>query len=357
MSNLALSPFGLLIAGIMAIMTVFMEVARKKAVSNRPLTAATCWCHVFDSLVFVGALSFKVLTGTVITIHDSGDLFGISGLDFSPLTIYLIYQAINIGLLSIATYLFFLALQVSPMSTCVPFLAFTSVLLIPTGFVLLGEMPGPAKLLGVALVVVGSLTMHRRLFGSGWTAPAKAIVRERGSRYMLIVAFILALTSPLEKKLVLMTDVYTQALAYGVGMSIVFGLLAAARNEDFRAALRNNFRWVAMAGVLDAIALLLQFTSFRYIDVVIAISIKRAGIVLAVFFGWLFFRERGIADKLIAASVMFAGTLILYFPLTPAQATIMTFVTLIFLGVALHLTRAVEPSNRAEEAKTVPKAC
>jgi uncharacterized membrane protein len=40
------------------------------------------------------------------------------------------------------------------------------------------------------------------------------------------------------------------------------------------------------------------------------VSIKRAGIVLSVFAGWLFFREREITDKVIAASVMFCGVLI-----------------------------------------------
>ena len=52
----------------------------------------------------------------------------------------------------------------------------------------------------------------------------------------------------------------------------------------------------------------------------ITVSIKRAGIILAVFAGWLFFREREITDKVIAASVMFCGVLILYLPLTPVEA-------------------------------------
>jgi drug/metabolite transporter (DMT)-like permease len=239
------------------------------------------------------------------------------------------------------------------MSLCVPFLAFTSLLLIPTGFLVLGELPPQAKLLGVILVVAGSLLMHRRLFALGWTAPAKAILREKGCRYMLMVTLIFAITSPLEKKLVLMTDIYTQALVYGLGMSAVFWIFSLVRHEDFRAALRNNIAWIATAGVLDALAMLLQFASYRYIDVVIAISIKRAGIVLSVFFGWLFFRERGITDKLIAASVMFAGVLILYLPVTTWQAVLLAFATLIFLQMALYWTRhqAIDPASGVPGAK------
>jgi drug/metabolite transporter (DMT)-like permease len=42
--------------------------------------------------------------------------------------------------------------------------------------------------------------------------------------------------------------------------------------------------------------------------------------VLAVIFGRLFFGEKNIRDKLAAASMMFVGVLILYLPLTTAQA-------------------------------------
>ena len=68
-------------------------------------------------------------------------------------------------------------------------------------------------------------------------------------------------------------------------------------------------------------------------------SIKRAGIVLSVFAGWLFFREREITDKVIAASVMFCGVLILYLKVTPVMAFAMVAATLGGMWIALYLTR------------------
>jgi EamA domain-containing membrane protein RarD len=50
--------------------------------------------------------------------------------------------------------------------------------------------------------------------------------------------------------------------------------------------------------------------------------------VLSVLAGWLFFHERNITDKLIAACVMFCGVLILYLPLPPLQAVSITVLTL-----------------------------
>jgi drug/metabolite transporter (DMT)-like permease len=147
----------------------------------------------------------------------------------------------------------------------------------------------------------------------------------------------------LEKKLVLISDVYTQAFAFGIGLCVFFLVLTLFRREAFGSGLRGNVQWVSAAGAMDGISLLLQFASYHYIDVVISISIKRAGIVLAVFFGWLFFHERGIPDKIIASSVMLIGVLIIYLPLSVGPATVMTAIALIGAAVALYFTRSPQP--------------
>ena len=203
------------------------------------------------------------------------------------------------------------------------------------------EFAAHCKLTGVVLVVVGSLVMHRKLFAVSWFEPVRAVFREKGSRYMLLVGLILSVSNPLDKKLVLMSDAFTQALAYGVGLCILFSfsLLVVARRADTWGVIRAAPGWVVIAGALDASVLLLQFSSHNYIDVVITISIKRAGIVLAVLFGWLFFRERNINDKLIAASVMLAGVLILYLPMTLAHALALGCSALGGMTVALYWTR------------------
>jgi hypothetical protein len=98
--------------------------------------------------------------------------------------------------------------------------------------------------------------------------------------------------------------------------------------------------------VLDAAALLLQFFTYSYLAVVITISIKRAGIVLSVLAGWLIFREREITDKLIAASGMLGGVLILYLPLDAVQALLLAGLVLAGMAVALYATRRRQPAAR-----------
>jgi drug/metabolite transporter (DMT)-like permease len=339
MSDTALSPIGLLMAATMSITNVLTDVARKRALEGRDLIPATFWIRTAVTTVFAIVLLYRIAAGASIVIRDGGPLFGIASLHLAPVPTFLIYLTLNVIMITAVMWLYFRALQISPMSMCIPFLSFTPVFLIPTGFIILGEIPSPLKALGVALIVVGSLVMHRRLFAEGLLAPAKAVLREKGSRYMLLVSLIFAITNPLDKKLVTMSDVFFEAFAYGIGLCLAFWIMGRMQHGDFAAAARANWTWISLAGLLDAVSLLFQLASYTYIAVVITVSIKRAGIILAVFSGWLFFHERGITDKVIAASVMFCGVLILYLPLSTLQAAAMTLGTLAGMGIALYATR------------------
>ena len=339
MPTLALSPVGLLLASAMSVINVLTDVARKHALNKRELIPATFWMRVAVAIVFVVVLVVQVLRGAVVTIRDGGPLFGIASLHLSPIPTFLIYLTLDVSLITCVMWLYFRALQISPLSLCVPFLSFTPVFLIPSAFFVLGELPPPVKLLGVLLIVIGSLAMHRRLFAVSWLAPVRAIVKEKGSRYMLTVAFLFSITNPIDKKLVLMSDVFTESAAYGLGLVLAFFLLGKRQHADFGAAIRNNKKWVALAGLFDAVSLLFQLASYAYISVVITVSIKRAGIILSVLAGWLFFREREITDKVIAASVMFCGVLILYLPLSVTEAWGLLALTLAGMSLAFYLTR------------------
>jgi len=337
-----LAPIGLLLAAAMSVTNVMTDVWRKRALDQRDLFPATFWIRIAVAVVFAVVLGVQILRGVPVEIRDGGLLFGLFPL--APMPTFFIYLVLDVGLITIVMWLYFRALQISPLSMCIPFLAFTPVFLIPSTYIILGQKPEPIKLLGVALIVVGSLAMHRQLFAVGWLAPVKAVLEYKGSRYMLIVALIFSLTNPLDAKLVKMSDVFTESFAYGVGLCISFYLLAKSQNGDIAAAAKGNAKWIVLAGLFDAVSLLFQLASYGYIPVVITVSIKRAGIVLSVFAGWLFFREREITDQAIAATVMFCGVLILYLKVTPVEAFAVVAATLVGMAIALYATRSAARS-------------
>jgi drug/metabolite transporter (DMT)-like permease len=337
MGELQLAPFGLLLAAAMSVTNVMTDVWRKRALEKRDLFPATFCMRVAVAILFVAIELVQIARGHIVTIRDTGPLFGLVHLPAIPT--FFIYLVVDVSLITIVMWLYFRALQISPLSMCIPFLAFTPVFLIPTTYVLLGQKPQAVKVLGVLLIVIGSLAMHRTLFALGWLAPVKAVIQEKGSRYMLLVSLIFSFTNPLDKNLVDMSDVYVEAAAYGIGLVISFYLLARSQGGGFAAAARGNVKWIALAGVFDAVSLLFQLASYTYLAVVITVSIKRAGIVLSVLAGWLFFREREITDKVIAASVMFCGVLILYLPLDFVQALMFMAATILGMTIALYSTR------------------
>ena len=337
MNPTSFAPLGLLLAAAMSVTNVMTDVWRKRALEKRELFPVTFWTRIAVTVVFGLVLLVQILRGAPVVVRDGGLLFGL--VQLAPLPTFFIYLVLDVGLITIVMWLYFRALQISPLSMCIPFLAFTPVFLIPSTYIILGQKPQPIKLLGVVLIVVGSLAMHRTLFAVGWLAPVKAVIEYPGSRYMLIVALIFSVTNPLDAKLVAMSDVFTEAFAYGMGLCLSFYLLTRMQHGNFAAAARGNGKYIVLAGVFDAVSLLFQLASYAYIPVVITVSIKRAGIVLAVFAGWLFFRERGITDKVIAASVMFCGVLILYLKVTSAEAVAIVAATLIGMTIALYATR------------------
>ena len=348
-----LSLIGLLFATGTSVTNVITDVTRKKALEGHDLFAALFSIKTFAALGYACVFGFLLLSGRQVAIKDDGPIFGIAGLAFPPLATFLIYLAMDMALITVANLLYFRALQVSPLSLCMPFITFTPLFLIPSGYVLLRELPSTVKLIGVVLVVVGSLVMHRQLFAVSWAEPFKAIVRERGSRYMLIVAFIFSISNPLDAKLVRMSDTLFFSFSYGLAMSLIFAVLALARRADWRQVMRSVPLWIVLAGVLESVVNMLQFASHNYIAVVITISLKRAGVVLAVLMGWLIFKEREITDKLIAATVMVSGALMFYLPMNMTQSLTLTGFVLVGMSIALYLTRkrnsvVLEPATAPE---------
>jgi drug/metabolite transporter (DMT)-like permease len=331
---------GLSMAAATSVSNVVKDISAKKVVDHNELVASTFWIRFFAAIAFALALGGRALMGTIPHFRsDGGELFGIDGLQLSPIATYIIYLSIEVLLVAFSTLLYFGAMQVTPISLCMPYISFTPVFLIFTGQIMLGELPAREKLIGVVMIFIGSIAMHRTLFSHGWLEPIRAIWRERGCFYMLMVGFINSITNPIDKQLVLMTDAFTQACAFGAGMCVLFTILLFARKADAGKVIRAVPLWAALAGTLEAVALIFQLSSHNYIDVVITISIKRAGIILVVLLGWLVFKEKNIGDKLIASLVMLVGVLIIYLPVTLMQGALIAAAALLAMLVAFHLTR------------------
>ena len=338
-----LSTLGLTLAASTSLVNVFADVTRKKAFSKGTLTSTTFWIRLVIASVIGLVVLFRVFHGYTLGIHPDRDAAGLLAQGLSPNLQFLEFLVADLALIGVSTTLYYRAIQVSALSLTIPFLAFTPVFLLVSSGLLLGELPEFRAGMGVVCVVGGSLVMHRAaLMSGGVIASARAIFREKGSVYMLLVSLILAISNPLDKKLVGLSDPYTQALAYSCGLVVIFSIPVMVRRAGTLGTLLRSWKWIALTGLFDGTDLLLQFASHKYIPVVVTISLKRAGIVFAVLAGWLIFRERDLEDRLLGSFVMVAGALLIYLPVSDYMAISVTIVTFGFAAIVLWLTKHKE---------------
>ena len=370
---------GLFLSCVMSVVNVFNDVARKK-VLDRQFDAGlvSFWCKAIAFVAYALAIGvLLVWRGIPPELPDIGKTLG-----FAPLPSLIIYLAFSSVLEGTAILLNLRALQVSPISYCVPFMAFTPLFLLPAGSLLLHERISQGMVLGVLLVVLGSLVVNRQLFARGPLEPVRAIFRERGSRYMLTVAFLLTITNILDKWFVtaggasVPFDVrVSRSLTLAIGKCVMLALffvgLTLVRLGDWKSVRARNLRWwrvpmsfnwitvlrtvplwLVLAGVLEAVILVLQLMAMQFTVAALVISIKRSGMVLAVALGWFIFKERGITDRVIASCVMVTGVLLFFLtkPDTDGQAMLGLHGAMMIAGmalsgmvVALYLTRHLNP--------------
>lgn len=211
----------------------------------------------------------------------------------------------------LAEVLYVLAIRDSPLALTLPYLAFTPVLTALTGYLLLGETLSHAGLGGILLVGIGAYVLNldeaRLSRPQTWFAPLAAILRHRGSRYMLGVAVIYGITSVLGKGA--MQHLPTSAFgAYyfglvGAATVIVFALWQPA---SVRTLTRPRPAHFLVAGLM-AVMILTHFLALALTETAYMIAVKRLSILFGIVLGALFFAERHLARNLFAGALMVGG--------------------------------------------------
>jgi len=132
--------------------------------------------------------------------------FGLAGLVTLPLILmdpparpdpaFWLWIAWLVPLELLALILYMQAIRDHPLSLTLPYLAFTPAFVALTGWAILGERVSTQGLAGILLVVAGSWMLHfTRWSAAGLRQAILAPFHHPGSRRMLAVAFIYALTS------------------------------------------------------------------------------------------------------------------------------------------------------------------
>jgi len=215
----------------------------------------------------------------------------------------------------VAFFLYLRALKLSALSLVFPLLGLTPAFSILTSSIILKEKLALPGMGGVILVSLGAylLNANTRRTG-GLLAPIKKIYREKGPMLMVIVAFIYAFSCTLGKKAILLSSPETfPGIYYSIFFAVITPLtLVYAKIERLTITLekRDIFLFVLL-GALFAVAVLLHYKAISLVNVSYMLSVKRLSLIISVIYGAVIFKEKDIAYRMLGASVMLCGVLIL----------------------------------------------
>ncbi len=236
---------------------------------------------------------------------------GAAGPGRGEVWLYALPAAASVALNVVSNVLFVVAIKVSPLSLTIPLLSLTPVFTTLLAVPILGQVPRPVQVVGIGLVVVGALALHRRPRGEGGDGepPWRAFVRERGAVLMAAVALMWSITPPLDKLAIDRSSPAFHGLVLSGGVALGLGLILAARGRlrGVTAGRRHPGLLVA-ALAASTVALALQLVAIQIVLVSIVETVKRGiGNAAAVAVGGGVFGERVGAAQWLAVALMAAG--------------------------------------------------
>jgi len=220
---------------------------------------------------------------------------------------------INGSLNLLATICYFKAIKYSPLSLAAPMLTFTPLFLLLTSPVIVGEFPGWLGLFGVLFIVAGSYVLNRPGHEQRWWLPFKNLLREKGVRYMLLVALIWSITSVFDKVGVVNSSEFFWPVAVFVFIVIFITPLMLLKAHQHLSHINLHLNKLLPLGLIWGAMLVFQMIAVKLTLVAYVISIKRISAIFSVLGGALFFKEKGLKARLAGAILMVVGVVCIVF--------------------------------------------
>lgn len=220
---------------------------------------------------------------------------------------------ISVPLEVTALILYMKAIKLSPLSLTLPFLALSPVFMIFTSNLMLGERLGKLGIISIFLATAGAYLLNVNTTKNGILEPFKAIRRERGSLYMILVAFIYSITSNLGKMAIIHSSPLFFAATYLPILAIVFFPIVMWKNHGNMKELFVSPKTFGAIGLAMAISVTAHVLAVNMMAVPYVISVKRLSLLFGIMYGAIWFKETHIRERLLGAIIMISGVILLAF--------------------------------------------
>lgn len=282
---------------VYAFLTAFMlslrDVVRKKSLA-----------HV-DEYVVTLASSLFALPFTLPL------LFFVEIPNFTPKLWILLLSA---GILnSFTTLIFVRAINNSDLSLISPIMNFTTLFTLLSAYFILGESPSYLGLVGIILLFVGAYLLNLKERHKGHLEPLKALLRDKGAKLALTVAFIYSITSNIHKVGIASSSPVFWAIMLNLAVSVFLLPVVLFKSKNYVAQIKTKWRDLASIAMMTALSLIFNMIAFSLTLLVYVSAIKRTTALMGVLFGKWFFNEKHFQERLLAAIIMMIGVAFILF--------------------------------------------
>ncbi|MDP2750898.1 MAG: EamA family transporter [Nanoarchaeota archaeon] len=221
-------------------------------------------------------------------------------------------------ILATGLILFTKSLQHAQIGKTVPLMAISPVVTMIFALIFLKEIPDTKGFIGIMMVVLGVYALKIDHFGKSHVLePIINILKNRGSRYMLMASILYGINSVIEKYVIIQTNVFTRVVIYSYFVILIMTVyLIVMDGKQFKRKVANAFKkdrlWIALftigfAGevIFTAVGLKLNLAAY-------AVSIKRVGIIGSVIFAHYMLNEKKhFLHHLLGAAMLVAGAMLI----------------------------------------------
>ncbi len=223
--------------------------------------------------------------------------------------IFTVYFLLSLPVNGIGFLLHMRAIQISPLSLTLPYLAFTPVFIFVTGYLILGEFPNGWGIFGVCVIVIGSYVLNINPEEFSPLAPLRAFGRERGAFLMLVVALIYGLGAVTGKKAILHSSVMFFSVTFFLCLSSGFVVGAILfKKTTCQRLFRMPVKGLAAGGLLF-LHVICHGWAISMTKAVYMIAVKRISILFGILYGGLLFREKYMAYRFLGTGLMVGGAI------------------------------------------------
>lgn len=245
-------------------------------------------------------LAFALFFYSVPLLFIPAALHGFSPPDKNFLFLLLLVTVGN----SFGFFFYSKAIKNAEVSLVMPVLAVSPVLVVPFSWLLIRELPPTGGIAGLAFITIGLFFLS---FRGKREVSFSVLLKNKGVRFAVLTLFIWAVVANMDKLVLQKSHPLVYPFYSVLGITLCFSIVAPA-GRIFR---REHLPLFIGLGIVHAGLFLTHMLALNSGYVSYLIAVKRSGMLVAVFLGWLIFHEKNIRNKFAASLLILAGIFLL----------------------------------------------